>query len=364
MEHSIIRRFFPVPKILQNNAVGLDLSNHVIKFIFLEKKKGFYEIKKYGKEVLPKGVIEKGKIKDRKTLIATLRTLNEKHGLDRINLSFPEDKTYLFNLLIPYVSPKELRGSVELQLEEHIPLPLGDIIFDFDIVSYNKETDQLRLNISAMPRTIVSAYTELFIEAGITPISIEAEATSIARSVVPKGDHGTALSVDFGQDRTTIAVVENHHIPFAATLEFGGIDITKAIMKDYNVTYEDAEKLKIEKGVIHNTKNSNDIFATAISSLAVLKDEIQKYQVYWNTKMKKDSEKKNNIERIILSGGGATLRGFTDYLSNYINIPFEIANPWINVLSIENSIPPIEHGEALQYATAISLALNNTLHNE
>jgi hypothetical protein len=43
-------------------------------------------------------------------------------------------------------------------------------------------------------------------------------------------------------------------------------------------------------------------------------------------------------------------------------MPVELANVWVNVLSFDNEIPPIEYLDSLNYATVVGLALPKPIH--
>lgn len=364
MKFNVLTRFFPVPRYLKTPAVGFDLSGEAIKFVGIEKKKNKFIVKTFGEEKLPRGTIEKGEISDRKTLVNVLTKVRTTQNLSDVVVSLPEEKSYIFNLKVPYVEPKELRGSIELQLEEHIPLPPENIVFDFEVISYLKESKELLLNIAALPQDTVYNYIEVFEEAGLRPVVVDPEAIAIGRAVIPKDDGGTYVLTDFGQDRTSISIYQDGYIRFNTILDFGGVDITKAIMKDFKIDFNEAEKMKIEQGIKQTKNAGNDVFSSAVTSLAVLKDEIQKYYTFWNDRAAKNQDGAKKVDRIFFSGGASALTGFPEFMATYINIPLELANPWVNIINTEEEIPPISKKDALRYTTAIGLALHSAYHNE
>lgn len=64
------------------------------------------------------------------------------------------------------------------------------------------------------------------------------------------------------------------------------------------------------------------------------------------------------VEKILLCGGGANLKGFTDFLSQELKIPVEIGSPWINILAkSQKKAPQFSQEKSLSYTTALGLAL-------
>jgi len=162
----------------------------------------------------------------------------------------------------PRLHPDEIRSSIELQIEEQIPLPAEQVVFDYTVVDVDKKTGALTINIFALPIDVVSSYLEIIEDAGLYPVIFETEAQSLARAVIPYDSKKTYMIVDFGNTRSIFTIVSGHTAMFNATVDFGGRDITEAIRKQLGVTLEEAEKLKLENGITRDT--SDEIFSSAI----------------------------------------------------------------------------------------------------
>jgi type IV pilus assembly protein PilM len=67
------------------------------------------------------------------------------------------------------------------------------------------------------------------------------------------------------------------------------------------------------------------------------------------------------ITKILISGGGAKLKGIAPFLEEQLKIPVEVGNPWTNILP-ENIQPKknslvSDKEESLGFTTALGLAL-------
>ena len=361
MSSKILTRFFPVPKFLQIPMVGFDISSDSIKLIEIKEKRNHLSIERYDKLDLPRGCIEKGDIKSPDILKRHLTEVRKKHGLKYIAVSLPEEQSYVFSVTIPNVSPKEVRDSIELQIEEHIPLPASDVVFDYTTMSVHKETGDITLVVFALPIAIVESYFAILEDAGFVPLVFETEANALARAIIPNNSPASSMIIDLGNTRSVFTIVENNTAVFNVTADFGGADITRAIQKQMGITFEEAEKLKLERGIIRDTKD--EIFSSSISTLAVLKDEINKYYSYWNNRSGKDKTINTTIEKIYFCGGASALKRLNEFLSGYLEVSFQLADVWVNVISLEKEVPPITKKESLHYATAIGLALLNKHHD-
>lgn len=349
-------RFFPTPEYLEMPSFGLDISDESVKFAqFLTSKKGV-KLGHWGERKIPSGIIESGKIKDIKRLEEIFTTLKKEEKINSVRVSLPEEQVYMFKIALVKEGLKDIREGIELSLEEHIPMKAEEAIFDYEII--REDDKELELQVAAIPRNIIDSYLSIFQNSNIRVQSFELEAQAIARAVVLKGDQETYMIVDFGEKRTGIFVVSHGVVMFASTLDFGGRILTNMIQKNFNISFEDAEKMKQEYGLQRNLDNK-ETFAILLNGVSILRDEIAKHFLYWQTH--KDEEGKNNppIRKIILCGGDSNLLGLTDYFSVSMKSKVEIANVWTNVSQGVEDIPEIGFMQSLSFATAIGLALGD-----
>jgi type IV pilus assembly protein PilM len=353
-------RFFPTPEYLEMPSFGLDISDESIKYVqFLTNKKGI-KMGRYGERKIPAGIIESGKIRDPKRMEEILVSLKKDEGIKSVRVSLPEEQVYIYKLALPKAGLKSIDESIELTLEEHIPIKAEEAIFDYEVI--REDDKELELQVAAIPRNVIESYLSIFKNSAILVQSFELEAQAIARAVIKKGDEETYMIVDFGEKRTGIFIVSSGLVMFSSTLDFGGTMLTTMITKSFNITFEEAEKMKKEYGLQRNLENK-EIFAVLLNGVSILRDEISKHFIYWQTH--KDEEGKSNppIKKIILCGGDSNLIGLSDYFSVSIKNKVEIANVWSNVINTEQSVPAINYKQALSYATAVGLALGDFVND-
>jgi type IV pilus assembly protein PilM len=358
--NKLFLKLFPPPDFLIAHSFGLDISDESLKFLELTTTKNGMKVKRSGEWTVPAGIIESGKIKDPKKMEEILLKLRKEEGVKSVRVSLPEEQVYLFQLRLEKTGLKNVKEAIELVLEEHIPIQAEDAIFDYDLVK--EDAQSLEVQVAAVPRNVIDNYLSIFEHSQIRVESFELEAEAISRAVVKNGDRKTYMIVDFGKKRTGIFIISGGIVMFTSTLDVGGISLTNVIQKSFNVSFEEAEKMKQEYGLERNTAN-REIFAVLLNSVSVLRDEIVKHFLYWHTH--KDEDNKNNppIEKIILCGGDSNLKGLADYISVSMKSSVEMANVWLNIVNTENSIPEMNFKQALSFATALGLALGTFNNN-
>ena len=182
-------------------VVGLAISDNAISAIELVRRQGAFAVGRFGRSVLPPGILSGGYINNKDAVIEELRKLKDSLKLDFVNASLSEEKAYLFSTKIPRVSQKEIRGALEFKLEENVPIPASDAIFDYTIIPQagHDTGDHLDVGVTVLPKKVVDTYAEVLDAVGITPLSFETEAQAISRAIIRKGDKDTYLVVNIGE---------------------------------------------------------------------------------------------------------------------------------------------------------------------
>ncbi|KKR02296.1 MAG: Type IV pilus assembly protein PilM [Candidatus Nomurabacteria bacterium GW2011_GWF2_40_31] len=357
---SFFHRFFPVPSFFSTSSFGLDIGDESIKFLELITTKNGIEVGRHGERVLLPNIIEAGKVKDPKKFEEVLLSLKKEVGLKSVRVSLPEEQVYLFKLKLEKTGLVSVRETIELSLEEHIPISAQDAIFDYEII--NEDAQSLEIQVATIPKNVIESYLTVFNSSQILAKSFELEAQAIARAVIKTGDMETYLIVDFGAKRTGIFIVSRGIAMFTSTLDVGGVTLTDMIAKNFKVSFAEAEKMKIEYGLQRNVAN-REIFAVLLNSVSILRDEIAKHFLYWHTHKDEDGKSNPPIKKIILCGGDSNLIGLTDYLSVSLKTEVEMANVWVNIVNTENYIPGVNFKQALSFAAALGLALGDYVNN-
>lgn len=360
MFKNLYNRLFSIPRFLMAPSFGLDISDKSLKFVELIPGKNGIRLGRYGERQIPAGIIESGKIKDPKQLEKVLLSLRKEEGIRFVRVSLPEEQVYLFQLQLEKEGLKNVREGIELALEEHVPIPAQDSIFDYEFV--REDDKKIELQVAAIPKNVIENYLLVFKDSLISVQSFELEAQAIARAVIKKGDLDTYMIVDFGQTRTGIFIVSHGVVVFTSTLNLGGQMLNDMIKKNFNVTLEEAEKMKEQYGLQRNLENK-EIFAVLLNGVSVLRDEILKNSLYWQTHKDEEGRDRPPIKKIILSGGDANLTGLSEYFSTSTRNKVELGNVWTNIMDTDKYMPEIAFNRSLTFSAALGLALGDFEHD-
>jgi len=377
---------------LKQEAFGLDISDSFIKIVKLKpgkvrvfplrgkKGKNFFKPASFGEEKIKEGIIQRGEVKKEKALIDVIQKAisacqGEKLKTNYVIASLPEEKSFLEIIQMPLLPEEDLRSAIVYQVENYIPLPLEEVYLDFQVIQppYN-HLDHQDILLAAFPKKIVDSYCFCLKKAGLKPLALEAESQAIVRALIKDEiSYQPVLIVDFGQTRTSFVIFSGHSLKFTSSIPVSGQHFTQLISKNLGVSFAEAEKLKVRYGLKEKVKiglkkdgfekkaEGGRIFEALIPVLADLVQQIKRYLNFYLTHTSHEHLPPNGnkgVKKIILCGNGASLKGFSSFLSLQLKIPVESGNPWINILPEGEKEPrEMPREKALGYTTALGLAL-------
>ncbi len=345
---------------LDDRYLGLDLSDFSAKVFQLEKNGDSDRIRSYNSGDIKAGYIEDGRIVNQEKVAEIIRDIIKEAGPKKINTkkvicSIPESKVFLRIISIPKVSLEEASEAIKWEIEPNIPLPVDQVYYDWQFL--NEEDGKQNILTVAVVKDIADNLIKTMEQAGLSVYGLEMESVATVRSIVPQNSiaEKTYLIVDLGGEKTSFIITEDSIPYFTSSIPFSASNITQAITDIFSVNLEEAEKIKINYGIERSFKN-NSIFDSIRPLLENVSKEIEKTMDFYQNL----SQSKNKIGKIIISGGGANLKGLVPYFTLRLGKETILGDPWIN-LNLGKRLPPISRENSIRYATVIGLAMRNNL---
>lgn len=321
-------------------AAGISLGDDAIRLINLKPRAGTLALADFAEEKLSLGAIAGGEPARKDEIISILKKLKHDYRLSFVNVSLPEDKAYVFRAEIALPRGANIADSVGFILEENIPLPPAEAVFDFSIVSRDEAADTADVVVSALPQETVESYLEIFRAAGLVVLQFDIASDAVVRAVVSHDDKKTRLVAHFVGDKVVLAVVSHALVQFVSVLNPAAETSASALLL--------REREKLSESV----------------ELVALRDEIKKVFSYWQAEQAGKEEglqvkgAAQKVESIIISGDFDEKQGIAAYLSKNLGIGAAAADVWQNAFSFEKFIPEIVFEDSLRFAPAIGMALS------
>jgi len=354
----------------KTKSFGLDISDLSLKIANIEKKGRNLKLVSFGDCPVPKGVIKEGQIQDEDALVKAIKQgLGSVKGKEiktkKVACCLPEEKSFLDILHLPVLPAEEIANAVRFEAENHIPIPLSDVYFDFELIkSLNRNgvvqkqgsQKQLEVLIAATPKNIVDSYLSVLKKAGLHPVALEVEPLSIVRTLVKQVSTKPFLIIDFGASRTSFIIFSGRSIGFTSTIPVSSQELTSVVAKAMSITPKKAEKIKQEQGL----QGDKALFDSMVPVLTDLTQQIKNHLDYYKSHVPQAqaASGNNKMERILLCGGGAQLRGLDDFLTSTFKIKVEMADLWANLAKPDQKdFPEMPTEKFFGYSTAFGLAL-------
>lgn len=360
---------------LHPQAFGLDISDFSIKVAQLEKRQGGFRLSSFARGEIAEGVIEGGEIKKREKMAQAIQgTLRHVKGGQlrgkHVVAVLPEEKAFVQVVQMPRMKKEELMSAIRFQAESYIPYPIDTVYIDFSIIRpFHNHVDHIDVLVASLPREIVDSYVSVLEKAGLVPVALEIEAIALTRAVVEKGASPVPLLVvDIGSTRTKVSIFSGYSVRFTTSLSICSQQFTEAIAKTLHVDEKKAEELKKEYGLFASDDTlGQEVFQAMVPAATDLVEQISKYMEYYegHTPHQHLGKPQKKIQKVMLCGGGANLKGLSEFLTRIMKVQVEVGSPWVNILSSgTKELPTLSFRDSLGYSTALGLALRGAQGKE
>lgn len=352
-----------------SSYLGVDIGTSSIKLVELKEHNGKVVLVTYGyssRVANDYTNVNKLNIKQTSEIIEEVADKAEVTSTRNVIASLPTFTVFSSIIhLAGRLSKKDLDSAVQWEAKKVIPLPLSDIVLDWQLLGdygpineeasafkLTKEKQEQRKNeptsnkilITGAPKNLIKSYVYTFKNLKYGLISLETEVFGLIRSLLGN-DKAAIMIIQSGASSTNIFVVEKGIPVLSRSIDVGGLAITKAISKSLNIDLEQAEQFK--KDLSDDGTGLPKMITDAISP--ILNEAKYILEVF--------SEKENvNIEKVILTGGTALLNGLPEYLSNILKMNVVVGDPWFRV-AYPMELKPVlkEVGPKLSVAAGLAM---------
>ncbi len=313
---------------MATTAIGLDIGTSGVRAAELSFGKGGVTLEKFGQVALPEGAVHDGEVFDPAAVTAAIRQLwaATKFSHKKVVLGVANQRVVVRQVDLPAMPHDDLKAALPFQVQDYLPMPVDDAVLDFHAVE-TVQTDggeNLRGLLVAASRETVMANVRAVQAAGLRVVVVDLTSFAVLRSVGTRRDPEieTEALVDIGA-RVTNIVVHADGVPrFVRILLMGGQDITDSVAEKLGVPLAEAEGIKQSLGLVgaggEYERASRVVDAIAQNFL----DEVRGSLDYYGA-----SNPGYPIDRVVVSGGGSTLRGLAERLGSITGLEVVPGDP-------------------------------------
>lgn len=338
------------------SVVGIDLGSSAIKVVQLRRDKGQAILETYGAIALgPYAGVEIGRATNlpaEKLAEALQDVMRESNVTTKeCGISIPYSSSLISLIKMPAVPESQLRSMIPLEARKYIPVPIGEVMLDWFVVpkedgdpEKGKKEDVLLV---AIHKDTLNKYQTIVNTAALSASFFEIEVFSTARASLGNGIVPVAI-LDIGAATTKLYIVERGIVRESHIINHGGQELTLAIASSLGITVMEAEELKREHGL--GKEGGEKLQLATEATLNYLLAEVNRSLVSYQQKAGK------SIATLIATGGGATLKGFSDFAGGKLSVAVERANPF-GKTNAPAFLDPILGDIGPEFSVAVGVAL-------
>lgn len=318
------------------SPIGLDIGSSSITAVQIApSRRGPAVLERVGRVAVPPGALRDGEVADPDLVAAALRELWAATGFRgrRVALGVSNQQVVVRQVDLPYLPEKELRHSLQFQVDEAIPIPVEQAILDFHVIETfsNDEGERfIRILLVAALRDMVDTLVMATTAAGLEPVLVDLDAFAMLRSLAPESARGLLdepageLLVDVGSVVTNLLVHAGGVPRFVRILLLGGESITQDLVATLDISREEAEQRKAQVGILDpvallSAGHDARLIAERGSRLI---EEIRGSLDYYAAQM--DAAP---VRRVVLTGGGSRIPGLAARLAEVLSVPVDEGRP-------------------------------------
>jgi len=339
--------------------IGLDISSSAVKMVELSgNAKDGYRVERYTVEVLPKDVIADGNIVNLEAAAESVKRAWKRMGTStrHVAMALPAAAVITKKIIVPAGQrEEELEVLVESEANQYIPFALEEVNLDFQVIGPAPSSpDEVEVLIAASRKEKVEDRVAVAEAAGLKAMVMDVESYAllasfelIERQLPDQGRNQIVAIVDVGANVTNLTVMRNGQQVYAREQAFGGGLLTQDIVRQYGMSFEEAEAAKRSGGLPENYEA--ELLRPFMESLAL---EVSRALQFFFT-----STQYNQVNHLILAGGCAVIPGLDEVVAARTQVNTLVANPFAGMSVSDRVRPKNLVADASSLMVACGLAL-------
>lgn len=342
----------------KKSVAGLDIGSSSIKMVELEGKANNLNLVSLGFENLPGDTIIDGQIMELNVVSDVIQSVCNNHQMmaTQVVTGVSGHSVIIKNIVLPPMSREELEESIDWHAEEHIPYDLADVSLDYQVTG--ETSDSTTVLIAACKRERIDNIKQAIQLAGKQAVIIDVDTFALQNCYEANynpSDSDIVTLLNIGASTMNVNIVKGTRSLFTRDITVGGSQFTDVLQRSLGLNFQQAEAVK--RGV-HDAadgveEKSIEPLMNNVTEIVAM--EIQKtFDFYRATTEDNDTV----VQKILISGGGSKLAGLATDLSQRLELPVEVLNPFRNIRVDPKKFDPEYLSEIVpEMAVAVGLAM-------
>jgi type IV pilus assembly protein PilM len=337
------------------SLIGLDIGSSSVKAVELKRNKQGYELVSFGMEPLAQDTVVDGAIMDAPSVAEKISTIFDAKKIKskEVATSVSGHSVIVKPVTMPLMSEEELFDRVQTEASQHIPFDIADVNLSHQLLEASE--NQMNVILVAVKKDKILNHTNVLAQAGKTPMVVDIDAFALQNcyEVNYEPDPGQVVALlNIGASVMNINIIRGWTPLFTRDVSVGGNQYTDALQKELDLSFEDAEKLKMGGTLPGVSEEQRAAILRSVSDILIL--EIQKTFDFFRA-----TASGENIRQIVVAGGTARVPGLLDLLREEFAMPVEELYPFRKIVVNSQHDEEQLRDMAPRLAIAVGLALRS-----
>ena len=313
------------PRWGEKSYLSLDIGSSSVKLLEVRGDGSAMRILHADIASLPTNAVQSNMVQDSESVTRAIRGLLEEHKIKATEVvtAVPGPAVIIKRATFPAQDPKELNETILFEAGNFIPESLENVNLDYQVFERDSEADTVDVLLVAVRKDVIKSFLTPISDAGLAPVVVDVDYFALENMFelnhTPAPEETLAL-INIGARYSSINIMKAGRSSFTGDIPFGGRQFTEMLAQDLGLTDEQAEAVKIT-GRIEGRQKEEAERIIAIASGQFF-DEIQRaFSFFW-------TDPGDHISGIYLSGGSAQVSGLASAMSERLQVPVEIADPF------------------------------------
>ena len=342
------------------HTIGLDIGSSSVKLAELEqdKKEGNWHLRNFGLAALPPEAIVDGAVMNTNVIVDAIRELIGVHKIKTkdVAVSVAGHSVIIKRINLPLMTSEELDESIQWEAEQYIPFDINDVNIDVQILSEEgDEAGQMEVLLVAARKDLINEYVSIIQEAGLNPAIVDVDAFAVENMFNLNYDAlgSTVALVNIGASNVNINVLQDGVTAFTRDVGIGGRQFTEEIQRALNISYEEAEAMKVGGG----EEDATSVVPEEIENVLAQASDNLSTEIHRSLDFHL-SASSTELTRVYLSGGAARTPGLARSIQERTGTHIEIVDSFRSIEIDEREFNPnFLRDVAPQAGVAVGLAL-------
>jgi type IV pilus assembly protein PilM len=300
---------------MSKTVVGLDVGSHAVKAVALTPNGGRVTLSGFAQAKI-----------GNQDPASVVRQVIDQLGVRprRLVTSVSGRSVIVRQVETPRLGKDELKAHIAYEADKYIPFGTDEVIIDCQPLPDREgaKASNMQVLLVAVRRGFVEDHISMLKSAGIQPEVIDVDVFALANAYelfgpgLAESEQGATALIDIGASKSNIAIVQGKRLLFTREVYLAGNEITDAIVRTFNESSEEIERIKATPG--------DALEALVDAAMPAFEDLANEIRLSFDYV---EGQFEQQVSTVVLTGGSSQLATIGEILGNILGRPVHVLDP-------------------------------------